>query len=231
VKIGKRLQQLESMVTLGYDHIWDCCCDHGLLGAALLSRQAAPNIHFADIVPDLMIQLEQKLKHFFPIPIEVPASSQWKVHCIDVSTLPLGDFSGNHLVIIAGVGGECMAELVKEIHFKNLTTECGFLLCPVNHTYRLRQQLIELNFDLINESLIVENKRFYEAILVSRSNEKELKPKINPVGSLLWNTRTPQESALTKAYLAKLLAHYTRINLNTNANVQEIIDAYNAVAI
>ncbi|HSC68256.1 MAG TPA: SAM-dependent methyltransferase, partial [Cellvibrio sp.] len=57
LKLGKRLQQIELMVTANYDHIWDCCCDHGLLGAALLARKAAPHIHFVDIVPELMRKL------------------------------------------------------------------------------------------------------------------------------------------------------------------------------
>jgi len=50
------------MVTSQYEHIWDCCCDHGLLGYALLSRLNAMNIpcniHFIDIVPPLMAELE-----------------------------------------------------------------------------------------------------------------------------------------------------------------------------
>jgi len=51
------------MVKSQYDH---CCCDHGLLGAALLAQQAAPHIHFVDVVPELMQQLENKLTRFFP---------------------------------------------------------------------------------------------------------------------------------------------------------------------
>ncbi|HTG55937.1 MAG TPA: SAM-dependent methyltransferase, partial [Niabella sp.] len=64
----------------GYTHIWDCCCDHGLLGAALLSRQAAAHIHFVDIVPELMHELKNKLQRFFPadaLTANKSTNSQW----------------------------------------------------------------------------------------------------------------------------------------------------------
>lgn len=54
MKLSKRLQQIDHMVKHGYDHIWDCCCDHGFLGASLLEREAAAHIHFVDIVPELI---------------------------------------------------------------------------------------------------------------------------------------------------------------------------------
>ena len=36
------------MIPDGYDHIWDCCCGHGLLGMTLLARHAAEHIHFVE---------------------------------------------------------------------------------------------------------------------------------------------------------------------------------------
>ena len=111
MKLGKRLTQIAAMVEDDYQHIWDCCCDHGLLGATLLKRNSAPNIHFVDIVPTLMAQLEAKLQQFFS-----DSAHQWQTHCMDVSQLPLEQFQGKHLIIIAGVGGDLMVELVTNIH-------------------------------------------------------------------------------------------------------------------
>ncbi len=49
MKLGNRLKQLYSKVTAEYEHIQECCCDHGLLGASFLERQAAmQTIHFVD---------------------------------------------------------------------------------------------------------------------------------------------------------------------------------------
>lgn len=227
IKLGKRLQEIEAMVAEHYDHIWDCCCDHGLLGAALLSRQAAPHIHFVDTVPALMRELESKLAQFYPPAAE--SKSQWKTHCIDAATLPLHKYSGKHLVIIAGVGGDLMTELVKAIHQKNPTLDIDFLLCPVHHQFTLRQQLIQFDFSLKNEILIIENQRFYEILFVSTT--PNLHAKIHSVGSLIWQCSTPEQCDITAGYLTKTLNHLKRLQLNPKANVEHIIDAYSAITI
>lgn len=227
IKLGKRLQQIESMVTEPYDHIWDCCCDHGLLGAALLSRQAASHIHFVDIVSELMRELENKLKQFYPRAVE--PNLQWQVHCMDVSTLPLKEFGGKHLVIIAGIGGDLMTELVKAIYQKNPLVNIDLLLCPVHHQFTLRQQLIALDFSLKTEALMVENHRFYEILLVSTASN--LDAKIDPIGSLIWKSQTSEHAKVATDYLKKTLAHYQRMQLSRHAEVQNIIDAYSAAAI
>jgi len=230
LKLGKRLKHIESMVTEQYDHIWDCCCDHGLLGAALLTRQAAPHIHFADIVPELMHELENKLQHFYPQHSKPESNVQWQVHCVDATALPLQEFSGKHLVIIAGVGGDLMTELVEAIYQKNSTLDIDFLLCPVHHQFTLRQRLIALDFSLRTEALIVENQRFYEILLVSTIKDIRNKhASISPVGSLIWQSSTPEQSKITIDYLKKTLDHYKRMQLNRHAEVQDIIDAYSAV--
>lgn len=224
MKLGKRLQKIAALVTADYEHIWDCCCDHGLLGAALLARQAAPNIHFVDVVPELMKILENKLEQFFPDSI-----SKWQVHCMDVSALSLPAKNGKHLVIIAGVGGDLMTELVKAIYENNPMVEIDFLLCPVHHQYTLRQQLIACECSLKAEALMIENNRYYEIILASTI--KNSHAPINPVGSLLWQSHSPEQSKIAADYLRKTLAHYKRIQCGKHTNVQAIIDAYNAVSI
>lgn len=230
IKLSKRLQQIDAMVTTTYDHIWDCCCDHGLLGAALLARQAAPHIHFVDIVPELMGELKNKLIRFYPK--KPKEQAQWQVHCMDVSTLPLQQFTGKHLVIIAGVGGALMAELVKEIYQKNPTVDMDFLLCPVLHQFTLRQLLIQLDFSLLNEMLMVENHRFYEMLLVSTgANARHPHTAISPTGSLFWHSSNPEQTKIAANYLTKVLAHYRRVQLNSAADVQHIIDAYSAIAL
>ncbi len=232
LKLSKRLQQIEQMVTPEYDHIWDCCCDHGLLGFSLLSSQADSTIHFVDIVPKLMANLESKLKRFCP-------SLPWKTHCIDVTTLPLLQHQGKHLVIIAGVGGDLMIQFIEAIYqqYKNLNID--FLLCPVHHQFSLREKLIELDFSLKDEMLIEENQRFYEILLVSSLGEKlsNVNRKISPVGDKIWQSRSQAQTRTIEKYLQKTLGHYQRIQqgylqgnqLGKVDNVQQIINAYNTI--
>src|SRR5690606_29317883 len=97
-------------------------------------------------------------------------------------------FKGKHLVILAGIGGERMAEIVNLIVTRRATADIDFLLCPVHHQFALRQQLIHLNFSLKTEILVKENQRFYEILLVSSGQHADLPcQKIHAVGSLIWN--------------------------------------------
>ncbi len=222
------------MVSSQYDHIWDCCCDHGLLGAELVARKAAPYVHFVDLVPELMDQLENKLQRYFPIDEEANfhslSYSKWQVHCMDLCQLQLQEFKGKHLVIIAGVGGDLMSAMVKAIAQNNAAADIDFLLCPVHHQYTLRQQLIALDLGLKAESLMIENRRYYEIILASPLKNKGVSI-ISPVGHSIWQCHNQDEFNLASGYLNKTLAHYQRKQLKSGAEVQPTIDAYSAVTL
>lgn len=224
MKLSKRLKQIESLVTSHYDHIWDCCCDHGFLGASLLARQAATDVHFVDIVPELMAEVESKLQRFF-----AHSESRWHTHCIDVAKLPLSDFEGKHLIIIAGVGGDLMTHFVESIHSQYPESGIDFLLCPVHHQFTLRSKLIELDFSLKKEILLEENKRFYEILMVS--SQADNRAAISPVGEAIWQSDSHLQTDMIDRYLDATLKHYTRIQDGKSADVQNIIDAYKEITI
>ena len=130
VKLGYRLQQLKQMVIKNYDHIWDCCCDHGYLGMALLQQNSNVElievnqinenltstnctVHFIDIIQPLMIQLRETLKRFHSNELN-ENNVLWEVSCQDTSTIKLTK-NQTHLVIIAGVGGEKTIQLIQAI--------------------------------------------------------------------------------------------------------------------
>ncbi|GGY84596.1 SAM-dependent methyltransferase [Cellvibrio zantedeschiae] len=225
MKLGKRLEQIKSMVTPHYDHIWDCCCDHGLLGAALLAQRNAPHIHFVDVVPELMQQLHEKLTRFFPQ--DSQSIPRWQVHTLDVSKLPLLEFSGKHLVIIAGVGGDLMCDLVTAIHRNNPNCEIDFLLCPVHHNYTLRQQLIALDLRLKTECLLAENNRYYEILWVTTN--KNTTSKIGAVGTSLWHSNDPAQRKIAEDYLRRTISHYRRVEQNNPSESKPILEAYSAI--
>jgi tRNA (adenine22-N1)-methyltransferase len=228
LKLSHRLQQIDKMVTSQYNNIWDCCCDHGLLGCALLSRtdttNIPSNIHFVDIVPELMTELEKKLYRFY-------SNSTWEIHCQDVAKLPLAQYDGNHLIIIAGIGGDLMIEFIEAIYHQYKGVNIDFLLCPVHHQFSLRSKLIELDFSLKHEVLVEDNKRFYEIMLVSSASTES--KKINPVGDKIWQSQSKEQTEIASKYLNKTIKHFQRIQQGfqqgKTKNVQHIIDAYHAV--
>lgn len=200
MKLSSRLDTIKNKVIDDYDHIWDCCCDHGQLGIALLSSQPKSVIHFVDVVDELMVELESQLqKHAAAI------QSQWQVHCMDVANLPLVKDKKN-LIIIAGVGGDLLIELMRSIQTGNSDIELEFILCPVLHNYMVRCELIEMGFGLIFETLVKENKRFYEVLHVSNQALKS----ITPVGCEMWDLSDNDH----QEYLNKTISHYQRMEAN-----------------
>ena len=198
-----------------YSHIWDCCCDHGQLGMALLARRAAQRVHFVDLVPALMREVEANLQRFFG---QLPENS-WQVHCADVARLQL-PAGGRQLVIIAGVGGDLLIELVAALLKAHPGQALEFILCPVRQHYQVRKALAELKLGLVAESLLQENKRFYEVIHVSTTAAQA----ISPVGSLMWDLQQAEH----RDYLQRTLGHYQRMRQH-GSGVAEVISAYQAL--
>ncbi len=214
MKISRRLQQIDQMICEPYDHIWDCCCDHGLLGMALLRREAADRVHFVDAVPLLMAELQAKLTRFFS---SGAAAGHWQVHCEDVAQLRLAA-DGRQLIIIAGVGGDLLIDLVTTLCQNHPRQALEFILCPVRHQYKVRQRLIALGLGLVEECLVQENTRFYEVIHVSTHNGVP----ISPVGSRLWDLSRPAD----QRYLSQTLGHYRRMVLSGHPQAQSIVADY-----
>ena len=226
MKLGKRLTQLNKMIPEGYEHIWDCCCDHGLLGMTLLKRYAAPNIHFVDIVPKLVETLELKLLKAFPEGSN--NQPEWSVSCSDVSHLPLDKHEGKHLVIIAGVGGDEVINLVDKLHQRFPSFNIDYLLCPVYHQYAVRQHLIRLGFGLLDERLVKERRQFYEILhITSQACSGE---KISPVGKRIWQGQTEAHIEIASAYLRRTLAHYKKAQRSLGDEVDKVIQAYERCA-
>lgn len=224
MKLSKRLKHIEQLVASDYTHIWDCCCDHGFLGTALLSRQAAKFVHFVDIVPDLMQGIETKLQRFHSDSLSV-----WKTHCLDVAELPLRQYEGKHLIIIAGVGGDLITQFVESIHRNHPDLDIDFLLCPVHHQFTLRQKLVQLNFSLKHELLVKDNQRFYEIIYVSSTPDENMK--VSSVGEKIWQSATKEQANTVEQYLEKTLNHYCRIQQGSTEKGSHIVKAYQTITL
>jgi tRNA (adenine22-N1)-methyltransferase len=235
VKTSQRLQKIDKMITQRYDHIWDCCCDHGLLGYRLLRREATRTVHFVDVVEPLIIEVRTKLQRFFT---QGFPEHSWEVHCTDVAALQVSSaalashhrsneglnestYKSTHLMVIAGVGGDLLIELVRGLLNANPEQNLEFLLCPVYHNYKVREALVEMGFGLLNESLMRENNHFYEIMHVST---KASEP-ISLAGSVMWDFSREDD----REYLARTINHYQRMSKNAGRDVQRIIDAYKAL--
>ncbi|WP_220718246.1 tRNA (adenine(22)-N(1))-methyltransferase [Agarivorans litoreus] len=202
MKLSQRLAAISQQINQHYQDIWDCCCDHGLLGADLVKRNSADCVHFVDSVPQICLQLEQQLQRYLPYSSS-SLTAPWQVHCQDVAQLKLSE-NDNQLVIIAGVGGELCIQLLKGILVHNHTVDFELIICPVHYQYELRQFLLSNRFGLIDEQLIEENQRYYEILHLSTTANSP----ISQIGDAMWDLSKPEH----KAYLNKTIAHYRRMD-------------------
>nr|WP_272909775.1 tRNA (adenine(22)-N(1))-methyltransferase TrmK [Vibrio floridensis] len=219
VKLSRRIQALLDMVKDDYHHIWDCCCDHGYLGLALMEKYPQRTVHFVDIVPELIDNVSLSVQQ-----MARTNHSNGVTHCIDVASLPLEQYPGKHLIIIAGVGGDLTLELVMQLRAKHPNQPLDFLLCPVHHLYMLRQALREMDFRLLSETLIEENRRFYELLHIS--NSEDFPQLVSPVGQQLWQNA---DKATAIRYQKKTVAHYQRIKIGQGEAIEKIIEHYQQI--
>ncbi|MBP0048300.1 tRNA (adenine(22)-N(1))-methyltransferase TrmK [Marinobacterium sp. AK62] len=213
------------MASGNYDHIWDCCCDHGYLGRTLLRPDQRTHIHFVDIVPALIEALNQKLPALAP-------EQNWSTHCCDVAELPLQQYPGRHLVIIAGVGGDLMTEFVRTLHSRHPDVHLDLLLCPVYHQFKLRQHLRSLGFRREREALIKENGKFYEILKVQSPvcAHPDL-PEVSLTGDCIWNASTVEQAQNARDYLQRKLRHYERMLKGQPSQIKPVLAAYRSVEI
>ncbi|MFV0574303.1 MAG: tRNA (adenine(22)-N(1))-methyltransferase [Vibrio sp.] len=230
MKLSKRLQTISNMIPNSYQHIWDTCCDHGFLGAELLKNHKAANIHFVDIVPDLMQQVEQQLARFYPqshLNETNNVTAKWHVHCIDVVKLPLEKYQGKQLIVIAGVGGDLMLKFVQQIQSHHAGIALDFILCPVYQQFELRQALSKMNMSLKHEELVEDKGRIYDVIYISSQPPENQNQIIHPIGGYDWSNH--QQDNIAERYLQQKVQHYRRMQTqNTLFNI-EILEQLQAL--
>lgn len=206
-----------------YDHIWDGCCDHGYLGADLLQRISSATIHFVDVVPHLIEQLTQRLQTH-----QTEATRHWRTHCLDMTQLPLTHFSGRHLVIIAGVGGDLISHFIEQITRNHPNLEVDFIVCPVRHQYALRQRLITHHYRLRREALVEENRRHYEILSITQCRD-DTSTSLHPVGQQIWQAENEAQQQVIQRYHRNTIAHYQRLLHHNAQEADDALRAYHAI--
>ena len=210
--LGKRLRALRDSVTEPYDEIWDLCCDHGFLGMALLDRGKAKKLYFVDQLPGITADLAKSLQAYPP--------EQYRIHTLPAEQVRW-QIEGKRLVIIAGVGGETVVDILQQLIASNNCSDTTFLLSPANSWYELRAYLSQQDFGLKAESVVFERRRAYELLLVSVGDETI--PKVDCIGRM-WRL----DNEAHYEHLQALLIHYQRRlrNIAQQSCAEPIVAAY-----
>ena len=171
-----------------YDEIWDCCCDHGYLGINILSAKLCEKLIFVDQLPHIIKNLQDKLQSF--------EMSNHEFIVADAGNLKF-DSTQKHLVILAGVGGECSVDIIQRIEKEHKNIEIDYIICPSASQLFLRKYLHEEKFNSLDEKIVCEKNRCYEIFFVSRKATN--KPSLHvPIKCDLWKDDNKQHQAYLK---------------------------------
>lgn len=193
VKLSKRLTSLLQHCAPDYDAFWDCCCDHGLLGMGLLEQYPQKTVHFVDQVSAITAKLAGTLAQL--------NAQHYQVHTLNAGFIDLPP-AQHPLIILAGIGGETAIELINSIESRHPSGQRHYLISPNYQLYDLRTFLRQRGFSLIRESLVTENGRHNEILLISNSGGHKT---ISPCGEF-WQ----KDSVQQRDYCQRLIRHYAQ---------------------
>ncbi|WP_415892038.1 SAM-dependent methyltransferase [Neptuniibacter sp. PT8_73] len=218
MSLSPRLNSILEMINGQYDHIWDCCCDHGYLGQAILEAKPEAKVHFLDVVESITSKLEKHLAG------SDYSTERWQVHCEDLQQLRLAlpenatNIQHRHLLIIAGVGGDLTLDMVQAVLQNNPNCDIDFLICPVRQFHKVRSGVKALGLGLVNEKIVKDGGRYYEAIHLSTLSDVE----IPAVGGLMWDLANDDH----QEYLRQNISHYQRMQAQGNEGVRKTLAEY-----
>ncbi len=198
-----------------YELVWDCCCDHGLLGMSLLDTAHARKLVFVDVLANQMRKLENSLREEFPL-----AKYNWHVRCGDVRNIVVPKIN-SQLFIIAGVGGDQTVDFINSLSISAADTMFDILICSVHGSYFVRESLIDNGFSLIDEKIILDKNKIYEGIYASRNSGKT----IANTGYSMWNWKDQDH----QRYWSRLVGHYAQRARNEPEKFRPIVEKYEAL--
>jgi len=196
-RLGPRLNAILELVTrlqrqTPYPCIWDCCCDHGYLGIKILAENLCEKLIFVDQLPHIIEQLSNKLAPF--------CTGKHELITADAGELSF-DSQQRHLVILAGVGGDNMVQIISTIEHNHPDVQIDYIFCPSSSHNALRDYLSAENFGLMFECLACENRRYYEILLVQGKAVASELPRV-PLSCDMWEADNPDH----QRYLNKINA-------------------------
>jgi tRNA (adenine22-N1)-methyltransferase len=152
-KLNKRLTAIAQLVRNGAV-IYDVGTDHAYLPCYLARTGEFPRIYACDLNP--------KPLEFARTHIEKQGADIVLVQSNGLADVPLPENGAMCDVVIAGMGGELIAEIVSKMpkQFKNVNNcDLRLILQPMSRAEHLRRGLHECGCEIILEKTVFENDR------------------------------------------------------------------------
>lgn len=154
ISIGSRLLTAAGLV-LGGKTVCDVGCDHGKLSLYLIQSGRAERI----IATDINKMPLQKAVDLFG---ENGLSHKARFYLTD-GLQDIGDTEDISHVVICGLGGDTMAQIIDKAPFIK-HNKVKLVLLPAQSGNKIRRYLYDNGFEITGETTVSENKKFYSAI-------------------------------------------------------------------
>lgn len=156
IKLSKRLTVAAGAIREG-SRVADVGCDHGKLGAYLITSGRAPFVTATDISEP---SLKKARELFDTLGITARAKI---VLCDGLSEVRAEDADD---VVIAGLGNDTIIKIICDCRWLR-NPEKRLVLVPASHHERLRKSLYAAGFKIENETAVYEDRQFYTVITAS----------------------------------------------------------------
>lgn len=164
INIGSRLLMAASFIENG-NVVCDVGCDHGKLSLYLIKNAIAKHIIATDINPKPL----QKAIDLFQ---QNGLSEKAEFFCTD-GLQNISDTNGITHVVIAGMGGGNMAQIIENAPFIK-ENRVKLVLLPAQKGYMVREFLYQNGYEILKERTVAENGKHYTCIeAVYSGNKKE----------------------------------------------------------
>lgn len=151
---NKRFDSIISQVRHG-GSVADIGCDHAYVSCKLVQLGISSRVYASDIRPGPLRAAVKNIEKY-------GLTSQITARLAD-GLDGIEDFAPDD-IIIAGMGGELIAEIISKSEYTK-TSGVNLILQPMTSTYELRLFLSKNGFDIINELLCRDSGKIYEIIL------------------------------------------------------------------
>lgn len=175
--LSSRLSRLQSFYQ-GESHIWDIGCDHGLLGLSFCHNPEVKSINLVDPSALVVAGLNKKIKDSYITNANLFHDRGQKIEIK----------SASNCVFIAGMGGKEIGEIILHL-LPQLGSDSKFVISPHRKIMELRKLLSELPLDLKCEEVLIEDKQFYQMLVLVPGKGAP----VHPYGKDIWRGKEGRE--------------------------------------
>lgn len=208
MELSKRLQAVVNLVTKG-NSVADIGCDHGYVAIYLYTQNISNKIIALDVNKGPLQKAKDHMVKYDCSEIEIRLSN-------GLEALEIGEVES---IICAGMGGKLILRMIESQFLKALQMkEC--ILQPQSEVGLVRRQLVEWGFELLQESMVYEEGKYYPIMKVANTKVEK------KVSYCEWEYQfgpilLSQRDLILHEYLKKRKLHYEKL-LNELGKCQKV---------